>query len=210
MRAAAARYWRADERNSVKEDYVDNALYYEGRRMLKSSEDDIDIKSGPNSIVDDGGDTDMTADIAKGLHMVAKRTKRRLNYKMESTEAQSTIKTSGTVGTEDQWNSGYRGTVEKWAWRTRGTVGREDQWNSGNRGPEEQWEQRTSGTVGGKDQRNSGHRGPMGTQDQRSGETRGTVGTEDQWAQRTRGELSLFWVLRFPSNLSVLLGEGNV
>ncbi|PFX27828.1 hypothetical protein AWC38_SpisGene7461 [Stylophora pistillata] len=43
-------------------------------------EDDIDAKSGPDSIVDDSGDTDMTADIAKGLHMVAERTKRSLNY----------------------------------------------------------------------------------------------------------------------------------
>ena len=38
MRAAAVRYWRAGGRISVKEDYGDKALYYEGRRLLKSSE----------------------------------------------------------------------------------------------------------------------------------------------------------------------------
>lgn len=54
-------------------------------------QDDIDAKSGPDSIVDDGGDTDMTADIAKGLHMVAERTKRSLNCKMKSPKAQSTM-----------------------------------------------------------------------------------------------------------------------
>ena len=38
MRVAAVQYWRAGERISVKEDHGDKALYYEGRRMLKSSE----------------------------------------------------------------------------------------------------------------------------------------------------------------------------
>ena len=32
--------------------------------------DDTDAKNGPDSIVDDGSDTDMTADIIMGLHMV--------------------------------------------------------------------------------------------------------------------------------------------
>ncbi|PFX15918.1 hypothetical protein AWC38_SpisGene19842 [Stylophora pistillata] len=91
MRVAAVRYWRAGERISVKEDHGDKAVYYEGRRILKSSEvnkvvvvefektkgseqdfamDDTDAKNGPDSIVDDGSDTDMTADITMGLHMV--------------------------------------------------------------------------------------------------------------------------------------------
>ena len=48
--------------------------------------DDIDAKSGPDSIVDDSGDTDMNADIAKGLQMVAELTKRSLNCKMKSTK----------------------------------------------------------------------------------------------------------------------------
>ena len=38
MRAAAVRHWRAGGRISVKEDHGDKALYYEGRRLLKSSE----------------------------------------------------------------------------------------------------------------------------------------------------------------------------
>ena len=50
-------------------------------------QDDTDAKSGPDNMVDDGGDTDMTAEIAKGLHMVAKRTERSLNCKMKSEKA---------------------------------------------------------------------------------------------------------------------------
>ena len=38
MRAAAVRHWRAGVRISVKEDHGDKARYYEGRRLLKSSE----------------------------------------------------------------------------------------------------------------------------------------------------------------------------
>ena len=38
MRAAAVRYWRAGGKISVKADHGDKALYYEGRRLLKSSE----------------------------------------------------------------------------------------------------------------------------------------------------------------------------
>ena len=38
MSAAAVRYWRASERISVKEDHGDKAPYYEGCRLLKSSE----------------------------------------------------------------------------------------------------------------------------------------------------------------------------
>ena len=38
MRAAAVRYGRAGGKISVKEDHGDKALYYEGRRLLKSSE----------------------------------------------------------------------------------------------------------------------------------------------------------------------------
>ena len=37
-----------------------------------------------------------------------------------------TSRTSGTMGAEDQWNSGYRGPVEQWTQRTRGTVSTED------------------------------------------------------------------------------------
>ena len=55
-------------------------------------------------------------------------------------------KSRGTVGTEDQRNSGHRGPDEQWAQRTRGTVG-----------TEEQWAQRTRGTVGTEDQWNSGY-----------------------------------------------------
>ena len=87
------------------------------------------------------------------------------------------------MGTADQWHNGCRGPVEQWVQRTSGTVGTEDQRNSeyrgtmgtedqrnnGYRGPVEQWEQRTRGT---KDQRN------RGLEEQR---TRGIVGTEDQW-----------------------------
>ena len=61
------------------------------------------------------------------------------------------VGTSGTVKTS--------GTVEQWVQRTSGTVGAEDQWNSGYRGPEEQWVQRTRGTVGTEDQLNSEYRG---------------------------------------------------
>ena len=50
-------------------------------------QDDIDAKSGPDSIVDDRGDTYMTADIAKGLHMAAERTKRSQNCKLKPTKA---------------------------------------------------------------------------------------------------------------------------
>ena len=46
-------------------------------------------------------------------------------------------RTSGTVDTEDQWNSGYRGQEEQWAQRKSGTVGIEDQWNSEYRGQKE-------------------------------------------------------------------------
>ena len=67
----------------------------------------------------------------------------------------------------------------------RGTVGTEDQLNSGNGRPEEQWtrgpeDQRTRGTVGTvgtEDQRNSMHRGAA---EQLAQRTRGTVSTEDQ------------------------------
>ena len=45
---------------------------------------------------------------------------------------------SGTVGTEDQRNSGYRGPVERCVQGTSGTMGKEDQWNSGYRRPVEQ------------------------------------------------------------------------
>ena len=38
MRGAAVRYWRAGGRISVKEDHGDKAPYFEGRRLLKSSE----------------------------------------------------------------------------------------------------------------------------------------------------------------------------
>ena len=44
--------------------------------------------------------------------------------------------------------------------RTRGTIGTEDQKNSGHRGPEEQWVERTRRTVAAEDQRNSRHREP--------------------------------------------------
>ena len=37
-RGAAVRYWRASGRISVKEDHGDKAPYFEGRRLLKSSE----------------------------------------------------------------------------------------------------------------------------------------------------------------------------
>ena len=47
-------------------------------------------------------------------------------------------RTRGTVGTEDQWNSGHRGLEEQWAQRTSGTVVTENQWNSGYRELEEQ------------------------------------------------------------------------
>lgn len=53
-------------------------------------QDDTDARSGPDSIVDDSSHTDMIADIATGLHIVAERTKRSLNCKMKSTKAQST------------------------------------------------------------------------------------------------------------------------
>ena len=45
--------------------------------------------------------------------------------------------------------------------RTRGTMGTEDQKNSGHRGPEEQWVERTRRTVAAEDQRNSRHREPV-------------------------------------------------
>ncbi|CAH3139719.1 unnamed protein product, partial [Pocillopora meandrina] len=73
-------------------------------------------------------------------------------------EEQWVQRTSGAVGTEDQWNSGYRGLKELWAQRTSGTVGK--------KGPEEQWAQRTSGTVGTENQWNSGTRGTVGKEDQ--------------------------------------------
>ena len=38
IRAAAVQYWRPGGRISVKKDHVGKALYYEGHRMLKSSE----------------------------------------------------------------------------------------------------------------------------------------------------------------------------
>ena len=38
IRAAAVQYWRPGGRISVKKDHVGKALYYEGRRTLKSSE----------------------------------------------------------------------------------------------------------------------------------------------------------------------------
>ena len=53
-------------------------------------------------------------------------------------------RTRGTMGTEDQKNSGHRGPEEQWVERTRRTVGKEDQRNRGYRGPVEQWVQRTS------------------------------------------------------------------
>ena len=63
---------------------------------------------------------------------------------------------------KDQRNSGHCELVAQWVQRTSGTVGTEDQWNSGYRGPVEQ---RTRGTVGTEDQRNSENRGTMGTED---------------------------------------------
>ena len=60
----------------------------------------------------------------------------------------SSMTTRGTVGTEGQRTSGYRGPEEQWEQRTRGLVGIEDQRNSGNTGPEDQWVQRTRGPVG--------------------------------------------------------------
>ena len=57
-------------------------------------------------------------------------------------------RTRGTVATEDQRNSGYKGpkeqrvkrtmgTEDQWVQKTRRTVRTEDYWNSGYRGPEE-------------------------------------------------------------------------
>ena len=77
----------------------------------------------------------------------------------------------GTVGTEDQLNSGNGRPEEQ---RTRGP---EDQRT---RGPEDQRTRGTVGTVGTvgtEDQRNSMHRGAA---EQLAQRTRGTVGTEDQ------------------------------
>ena len=50
------------------------------------------------------------------------------NSTHRSPEEQKAQRTRGTVGTGDQWNSGYRG-----------TVGTKDQWNSGYKGPVEKW-----------------------------------------------------------------------
>ena len=55
------------------------------------------------------------------------------------TEDQLVQRNRGTVGTEDQRNSGYRGLKEQWVSRTKGTVGTEEQReqrNSGYRRPE--------------------------------------------------------------------------
>ena len=57
-------------------------------------------------------------------------------------------RTSGTVATEDQWNSRYRGSEEQLVQRTSGTVGTEEQWNSRYRGAVEKLIQRTRLTVG--------------------------------------------------------------
>ena len=69
---------------------------------------------------------------------------------------QWTQRTSGTVDTEDQWAQRTSG--------HRGPVGTEDQWNIGYRGPEEQWNsgyrELVEHGVQRKDQRNSGYRGP--------------------------------------------------
>ena len=64
-----------------------------------------------------------------------------------------------TKGQRDRgWDSGHRGPEGQWAQRTRGTVGTEDQRDSGHRGTVG-----TAGPyVGIKDQRDSGHRGPEG------------------------------------------------
>ncbi|PFX19209.1 hypothetical protein AWC38_SpisGene16378 [Stylophora pistillata] len=80
-------------------------------------------------------------------------------------EKQWKLTISGTVGTGNQRNSGYTGPAEQWVQRTSGTMRTEDQKNSGTedqsnirfRGPVEQWVQRTSGSVGTNDQRNNGH-----------------------------------------------------
>ena len=76
----------------------------------------------------------------------------------------------GTVGTEDQLNSGNSRPEEQW---TRGPEDQRNSGHSGHRGPEKQYAQRSSRTVGTKDQRNSEHRGPM-----------------KQWVQRIRGTVS--------------------
>ena len=76
----------------------------------------------------------------------------------------------GTVGTEDQLNSGDGRPEEQW------TRGPEDQRT---RGPEEQWAQwaqRTRETVCTEEQQNSWHKGPVEKWAQRTNET---VGTED-------------------------------
>ena len=65
--------------------------------------------------------------------------------------------------TEEQRNSGYRGTEEQWAQRNsghRGTVGTEAQRHRGteaqrHRGTEEQWAPRNSGHRGTEAKRNS-------------------------------------------------------
>ena len=75
---------------------------------------------------------------------------------------------SGTAGTEDQGNSGYRKLEEQWAQRTTETVSTKNQRNSGHRAPEEQWVKRIRRT---EDQRNSEYRGP---------EKRRTRGPEEQ------------------------------
>jgi len=62
------------------------------------------------------------------------------------------------VGIQEQRNTG---TEEQWVHRNRGTVGTEKQRNSGYRGTmgtEEQWVQRNRGTVGTQEQRNSKYR----------------------------------------------------
>ena len=92
-------------------------------------------------------------------------------------------RTRGTVGTDDLWNSGYRGPVEQWAQRNRGTLGAKDQRNKGHREQEEQWAQKTReqwniGLRGAEEQEN---RGTVGTEEQKNS------GPEEQWAQRTCG-----------------------
>ncbi|PFX15648.1 hypothetical protein AWC38_SpisGene20130 [Stylophora pistillata] len=73
----------------ISEDYA-NKMHIELNFEMDDTvdyQDDTDAKSGPDNMVDDGDDMDMTADIAKGLHMVAKRTERSLNCKMKSAKA---------------------------------------------------------------------------------------------------------------------------
>ena len=58
------------------------------------------------------------------------------------------------MGTEEQRNSGHRGTEEQWA--QRNSMVTEEQWAQRNSmGIEEQWAQRTSR-----------HKGPVGTEEQ--------------------------------------------